>query len=360
MRPEKIGEKIKRIRNEKELSQSNLHKKQSAISQIENGVIKTPTASILRIIAGNMDISFEELIEGTTWEPVHQSRLDAEYAVSQTEVNVKIEDWGEIKTNRKQYDAYDKHGNARKYDPDTGYRLLTECKNCSYPIQMMEQVHCFGCGNRIFNKLEDFFLSYNEINVLTGKKVKWEVSEKGGVWSDAELMGAPTYTQTLITNPVESLEMVLIEEEKIRIQIRFYIDFKECFGNPNATMEEINSVTATWGDPSVKPNLTGIIFRDSNGKLFFPGGQPLSDSKQNKGLKKSSTIFDYADIGKFNPNDKKYERIEKLWVKNISLLSFYKGILKELNRHRLRLEAQQNISDEMKPIESESKTNEKE
>ncbi|SVB87002.1 uncharacterized protein METZ01_LOCUS239856, partial [marine metagenome] len=86
----KIGEKIKKIRNEKGLSQSNLHNKQSAISQIEKGNIKTPTESMLKIIAGNMDMSFDELIAGTNWEPIHQSRADAEYAMSETECIVII------------------------------------------------------------------------------------------------------------------------------------------------------------------------------------------------------------------------------------------------------------------------------
>ena len=67
MKLEKIGHKIKRIRNEKELSQSNLHSKQSAISQIEKGTIKMPTPSMLRIIAKNMNVSFDELIENTNF-----------------------------------------------------------------------------------------------------------------------------------------------------------------------------------------------------------------------------------------------------------------------------------------------------
>ena len=63
MKLEKIGDKIKRIRKEKDLSQSNLHSNQSAVSQIEKGTIKMPTSSMLRIIAKNMDESFDELIE---------------------------------------------------------------------------------------------------------------------------------------------------------------------------------------------------------------------------------------------------------------------------------------------------------
>ena len=107
MKSEKIGDKIKRIRMEKELSQSNLHSKQSAISQIEKGTIKRPTPSMLRIIANNMDITFDELIENTNWKPVAEIGTDAEYAISQTQIDVKIEDWGEIKTTRKYYNAYD-------------------------------------------------------------------------------------------------------------------------------------------------------------------------------------------------------------------------------------------------------------
>ncbi len=64
-----IGQKIKQIRKEKSLSQENVYpSNQSLVSQIEKGVNKNPTEQTLRIMADNMDMSFDELIEGTEWE----------------------------------------------------------------------------------------------------------------------------------------------------------------------------------------------------------------------------------------------------------------------------------------------------
>ena len=60
-----IGEKIKQIRQDKSLSQENVYpSNQSLVSQIEKGVNKNPTEQTLRIMADNMDMPFDELIEG--------------------------------------------------------------------------------------------------------------------------------------------------------------------------------------------------------------------------------------------------------------------------------------------------------
>ena len=68
---EQIGEKIRRLRKEKRLTQENLHHNQSQVALIEKGTkkggISNPTEDTLRIIAGNMDMTFESLIDETTW-----------------------------------------------------------------------------------------------------------------------------------------------------------------------------------------------------------------------------------------------------------------------------------------------------
>ena len=170
-----IGEKIKQIRLENKLSQENVYpSNQSLVSQIEKGVNKNPTEQTLRIMANNMDISFEELVEGTDWEIPRNLSRKSEYAFSQTECVVTIDDSGEIITKMKSYPLKEDSGEENKFDPDTGYKLLTECTNCKRAIQQLDQAHCFGCGEKLFNDyswFREIFLTYeyqqwNEINLL--------------------------------------------------------------------------------------------------------------------------------------------------------------------------------------------------
>ena len=60
------------------------------VSQIEKGVNKNPTEQTLRIMADNMDMPFDELIEGTEWEIPRNLTKKSEYAFSQTECVVHI------------------------------------------------------------------------------------------------------------------------------------------------------------------------------------------------------------------------------------------------------------------------------
>ena len=69
---------------------------------IQKGVNKNPTEQTLRIMADNMDMPFDELIEGTEWEIPRNTAKKSEYAFSQTECVVHIDDSGKIKT-RKQF-----------------------------------------------------------------------------------------------------------------------------------------------------------------------------------------------------------------------------------------------------------------
>ena len=52
-------------------------------------------------------------------------------------------DSGEIKTKMKSYPVREDSGEENKYDPDTGYKLLTGCANCNRAIQQLHQAHCF-------------------------------------------------------------------------------------------------------------------------------------------------------------------------------------------------------------------------
>ena len=147
---------------EKGYSQDYIYLNQSLVSQIEKGVNKNPTEQTLRIMANNMDISFEELIEGTNWDIPRNLSRKSEYAFSQTECVVTIDDSGEIISKMKSYPLKEDSGEENKFDPDTGYKLLTGCANCNRAIQQLHQAHCFGCGESgdIFNfymKISAFF-----------------------------------------------------------------------------------------------------------------------------------------------------------------------------------------------------------
>lgn len=69
MEPERLGERIKRLRQERGLSQDRLaiesHIDQSGLSKFERGKDRTMGQTSLRRIAEALNVSFEALIEGT-------------------------------------------------------------------------------------------------------------------------------------------------------------------------------------------------------------------------------------------------------------------------------------------------------
>ena len=145
-----IGEKIQQIRTEKNFSQDSIYK-QSTVSQIEQGINKHPAEWILREIAQKLEITFDELIEGTDWETPRNVTAKSEYAFSQTECIVIMDNPGAIKIQMKSYPAVENTGEVNKFDPDTGYKLLNECKSCKRSIQQNNQKYCFGCGDNLFS-----------------------------------------------------------------------------------------------------------------------------------------------------------------------------------------------------------------
>ena len=60
---ETIGEKIKRLRDEMDLKQVNIHHNQAQVSLIEKGRISNPDETTLRIIAKGLDTTLDNLIE---------------------------------------------------------------------------------------------------------------------------------------------------------------------------------------------------------------------------------------------------------------------------------------------------------
>jgi len=359
MKLEKIGEKIQRIRVEKELVQSNLHSNQSAVSQIEKGTIKMPTSSMLRIIAKNMDVSFDELIENTNWKPMAESRTEAEYAISQTQVDVKIEDWGEIKTTRKYYDAYDKHGVARKYDPETGYRLITDCKECNSPILKHDQLYCFVCGKAIFYDINNDIITWKTWYDYEGNEANYDEFGYETGWRE--------YSQIHYNvNIIENLELI---EQRIRVEaysLHRLREFKRVIGNPEAKKLSIIVSMQQEGNHGLFINL---VIKDNTDNKYYStqwadgSGEHVCIYKHNEKVdeKKIPDLVDLEYLRNFNPNEEHpmNKVFFPLWLKAMCSLSSSEGLIKELRKHKRRLELQQDKEEELAADKSNKSEEEK-
>ncbi|SVD00215.1 uncharacterized protein METZ01_LOCUS353069, partial [marine metagenome] len=109
---EPIGEKIYRLRKKMNLTQKKIHKNQSQVALIEKGKkkggIANPSENTLVIIAKNLGLTLDELIEETTWEK--PEAVMEEIAVSPKAWDIKIDDTGDIKWSCKIYDRYNENG----------------------------------------------------------------------------------------------------------------------------------------------------------------------------------------------------------------------------------------------------------
>jgi len=144
----KIGQKIKEIREEKDLKQIAVLDNQGQISQIEKGVkIKRPKEATLRIIAKNLDMSFEELIDGTDWSPRDKSK--EQFVISPASYAFKIDDSGFISYLNSTFPKYNKNGDLTEFCPHTGVKLIGNCENCGREIEDSDYSFCMGCGTKL-------------------------------------------------------------------------------------------------------------------------------------------------------------------------------------------------------------------
>jgi len=160
-----LGEKIKQLRTEKNYSQDSLWPDhQSFISQIEKGDIKVPSENTLRIISKALDITFDELIDGTEWTSGLSNKKKNEYAFSQMDCSVRLEKTGEFKIFMKSYSMYNEDGEENKYCPETGTELITECGKCKRGIEQPDQQFCMGCGCLIYDTHTQFKIINNNFS----------------------------------------------------------------------------------------------------------------------------------------------------------------------------------------------------
>ena len=173
-----IGKKIKELREQKKFSQDNiLPDSQSLISQLEKGTIKNPNEETLRRIAKNMDMPFQELIDGTDWDRNITKDKKTEYVMSIFDPIVKVES-GSIDIKMRTYPRYNSSGDENRYCPNTGNTLILDCPKCGRSIEDPSQKYCMGCGNAYYEtKWKKFDLEPGattdlKINKSEQKKVK--------------------------------------------------------------------------------------------------------------------------------------------------------------------------------------------
>ena len=140
---EKIGEKIHRLRKETGKKQSAIHDNQSQISLIESGRITNPDESTLLIIAENMKITLDELIEDTDWVKPKTVKHSKEIAVSPKAWDFKIDDTGDIKWFCKIYDRYNENGEELEIDPFENKMEMQVNFNGIIPIEIKVSEICF-------------------------------------------------------------------------------------------------------------------------------------------------------------------------------------------------------------------------
>jgi transcriptional regulator with XRE-family HTH domain len=388
-----IGEKIKQIRTDKNLSQENVYpSNQSLVSQIEKGVNKNPTEQTLRIMAQQMGLSFEELIEGTEWELPRNVSKKSEYAFSQTECIVKVEDSGVIKTLMKSYPLVEDTGEENKFDADTGYKLLTECKSCKRNIHQNNQKYCLGCGKKLFNNYsftERIFSTdsiTDSIKYTPGDKPTdevFETNEEGklilhNIHGSASAHAINSeYTNDIDKNKevINNLSKLLAELMDIEKVISFSAGLKEGI-KINETIDSIlaDQVIGTkyyfyfrkyyWMMTNMQVLTSRIVGLDSelHEKVIEGGpekdeisyfhpfnripfgllegwpasidGKPLALEDEKKQYEDGFFLHELVNI---NPNDIKNKIIEDWWIMFQYDLSMTKGLLSEMQRHLNRL-----------------------
>ena len=153
-----IGEKVKQERGEEK--QSNIMPdNQGQLSQIESGKIKNPKKhTLMEIVKGLNDmgnpVTFEELIEGTTWEESKGGDIATEVALSPSLLDMRLTDDGVLTINHRSYPLYNKEGDRNEFCPETGEKLIYKCESCGRRVENAEQKFCMGCGEEYFESID--------------------------------------------------------------------------------------------------------------------------------------------------------------------------------------------------------------
>ena len=324
-----IGEKIKKLRTDKKLSQENIYPNQSLVSQIEKEINKNPTEQTLKIMADKLDISLEELIDGTDWKVPHKLIKQSQLALSETECLVTIEDSGQVIRKMKHYPRYNETGDENKYDPDTGYKLLVECPECKRDIEKPNQIFCMGCG---------------EILLLIGRTRGWQVfvREKYFEYDGEEMDDKDSYMlrmgydktgyskKFLETEYTKNIETNRFVQGRLKF---FLIDLEKADRAMNANTMRFDNI------------FENIIHNQQYKKWFAQKADNFcwKDDKQYFDIdkkpikKKKGKVLDVSGFLVIEANKIKNKIIEDWWLMHKFQLSYHRGVQDELMRHELRL-----------------------
>jgi transcriptional regulator with XRE-family HTH domain len=348
-----IGEKIKQLRTEKGFSQEYIYSNQSLVSQIEKGVNKNPSDSTLKLMAEKLEVTFDELIEGTDWEPKRETTFEAEYAISRTEVNVRIADSGEIIVKRKYYNAKDRNGKARMFDPDNGIELMTKCPKCEGTIQRPEQLFCFGCGEKLFYNMNEYFLE--------DRYFTWDVFGEKGQISSAEA-NHPLRTDYIVKeshiadNLISNIETLIKVKRFVTRELETLAVFKTnvgpgFFGNEGEFkmfISRIHNHLYEFLSETEGVNYQGVIIDLTIEDNFdYPSPAYKHNWKKDKWdelsneeveeLHKNNAVFITPDNFKTFKHAKEEHWFWEFWVEMMAKYSYHKGLLNELKNHELSL-----------------------
>jgi len=335
----KIGEKIKKLRGK--TKQSAIYPtNQSMVSQIEKGINKHPTEQTLRIMAKNLDVSFEELIKDTDWEQSPHSQTGEKFAISHTECVITIEDSGIIKTKMKAYDRYNKSGEENQYDPDTGYKLLTECKNCKREIESPIHAHCFGCGTRVF---PDVGWIYYEL-----QRVKYYDEAHEEIYQDFMMPFGPSFISEYleIDFTIDSAANKNVRNSFISV-LSQKLQLDSVLNNPSFSYSQL------LGELKKDGRWNEYSFVGADGEGYYHDRQIVDE----KG-KTSQGIINLESFRNIKPNRFDNETVEKWWINFKFEISCCRGMIDELLRHQqkiIELEKEKEKSNDEKLSEPKQK-----
>ena len=129
---ETIGKRVKKLRKDLNMGQKEINVSQTHLSQIETESITKPKQNVLNKIAKSFGITLDELIEGTDWTA--DKKNVEEYFISPASYEFSIDNNGYITYENSKIPKYSENGDINEFCPNTGSKLIKECKNCGREI----------------------------------------------------------------------------------------------------------------------------------------------------------------------------------------------------------------------------------
>ena len=210
-----INNKIKQLRKKAGFSQDNVYPKNaSQVSLIESGKIKNPSEITLRVIAKNLEISFEELIDDTSWSPSQTiDRNIKEYAISTEDLKYELGKDSILRFTYRSYPRYDEQGNENNFCPQSGHKLIVSCFKCKRSIDRIDSPYCIGCGNKVLPG-EFFEQGYDGSRKRFGEELLTDLPNLYWIDLQANLQAQKQYEDQL-TTAWDDVRIAIIGDEEM-------------------------------------------------------------------------------------------------------------------------------------------------